>query len=138
MLYLQDEVGRRSRREGVGSRECLLCKSGAVEDAKHFLFVCTKLSHVRDVFCERLSRVCALYNIPSLVDEWNNGDVSSRLCIVLGDCVSLVRKELDRGVSPGDASRDLRLVSNTFLLSLWSVRKKLLYSRPGHSLGQWS
>lgn len=128
MLYLQDEVGRRNRREGKGSRECLLCKSGAVEDAKHFLFVCPKLSHVREVFRERLSRVCSLYNIPSLVDEWNSGDVSSCLRIILGDSLGPFRENLDRGVSPGEASQDLRLVSNSYLSSAWSARKHLLYS----------
>jgi len=126
MLYLNDEVGRRSKREA--DRVCSLCESGEVEDIKHFLFVCPKLSHVRDVFCERLIRLCDVFSIPSLVDVWNNGDVSARLRIVLGSCFELYRKELPREASTGDVARELRLVSNHFLLSLWNVRKKLLYS----------
>lgn len=126
MLYLNDEMGRRSRQEE--DRKCSLCECGEVEDIKHFLFVCPKLSLVRDVFCERLKNICDRYSIPSLVDAWNSGDVSCRLRIVLGECVDFVREEIPREVSPGDAARELRLVSNHFHMSLWSVRKKILFS----------
>jgi hypothetical protein len=126
MIYLNIEVGRRSKR--VGDRICSLCESGVVEDTIHFLFVCPKLSHVRIVFGERLKSICDKYSIPSLVHKWNSDDVSSRLRIVLGECVDIFQKELPRELSPGDAARELHLVSNHFLVSLWSVRKKLLYS----------
>ena len=127
MLYLKDEVGRRSKRKS--DRLCSLCAPVMVEeDADHFLFVCPKLSSVRDVFAERIARVCVKYNIPSLVDEWSNGGVLSRLRILLGSCFDLFQKELHRDLSPGDVARDLRLISNLFIMSLWSVRKKLLYS----------
>ena len=126
MVYLNIEVGKRSRKEE--DRECTLCKSGEVEDTKHFLLACPKLSHVRDVFRDRLVSVCAQYRIPSVVEKWSNGDVSSRLCIVLGSSFEFFRKEVPSEFSLEDAARELRLVSNQFLLSLWSVRKKLLYS----------
>jgi hypothetical protein len=126
MLYLNDEVGRRSKR--VEDRMCVLCNSGMVEDIQHFLFVCPKLCHVREMFRKNFSRVCVKLGIPSMVDVWNSGDVSSHLRIVLGSCVDLFSKELPREVNTADAARELRLVSNHFLLSLWSVRKKLLYS----------
>ena len=126
MLYLNEEVGRRSKR--MKDRECSLCESGEVEDTKHFLFECPKLSRVRDMFRENLVRVCAQYRIPSVVDKWSNGDVSSRLCIVLGSSFRFFKKELPREFSPGEAARELRLISNHLILSLWSVRKKLLYS----------
>lgn len=127
MLYLNDEVGRRSKRER--DRICSLCVSDeVVEDAEHFLFVCPKLSSVRNVFTERLALLCVEYNIPSLVNEWSNGDVSSRLRILLGSCFDFFQKELHRDISPGDVARDLRLISNLFIMSLWSVRKKVLYS----------
>ena len=126
MIYLTDEVGRRSKREG--DRVCTLCESGEVEDILHFLFVCPKLCRVRDMFSENVSRVCAKFGVPNVVNAWHSGDVSSRLSIVLGNCVDLTSKDLSREVSPEDIARELRLVSNHFLLSLWSVRKKLLYS----------
>jgi hypothetical protein len=126
MIYLNIEVGRRSKR--VGDRVCSLCESGVVEDTIHFLFECPKLCHVRTMFGERLKCVCDKHSIPSLVNKWNSDDVSSRLRIVLGECVDIFQKELPRELSPGDAARELRLVSNHFLVSLWSVRKKLIYS----------
>ena len=126
MLYLNDEVGRRSKRDR--DRICSMCDCGVVEDVKHFLFTCPKLSHVRDMFCDRLKSICEKYNISSLVDVWKGDDVSSRLCIVLGDCVGLVREELPGEISPGDATRELRQVTNYFIMFLWSVRRKVLYS----------
>ena len=80
------------------------------------------------MFRDRLVSVCAQYRIPSVVEKWSNCDVSSRLCIVLGSSFDFFGKEVPREFSPEDAARDLRLVSNQFLLSLWSVRKKLQYS----------
>ena len=117
MLYLNDEVGRRSKKEK--DRLCSLCvPDEVVEDAEHFLFVCPKLSSVRDTFVERLTRVCVKFNIPSLVNEWSNGNVSSRLCVVLGNCFDFYQKELHGDFSPGDVARDLRLISNLFIMSL--------------------
>jgi hypothetical protein len=126
MLYLNDEVGRRSKR--YSDRYCSLCVSEeVVEDSEHFLFTCPKLMDVRKVFEGRLRSVCRKYDLRCVVDKWRNGPLSARFIIVLGDCSQIFDNQLDKSLKPGEVAREIRLISNLFISSLWSARKKLMY-----------
>ena len=127
MLHLNEEVGRWSKR--FSDRYCSLCVSEeVVENSEHFLFVCPKLKEIRKGFERRLADLCRKYGIKRVINEWRKGPVSSRFTIVLGDCSEFIGEELDKPLKPGDVAREIRLISNHFISSLWSARKKLLFS----------
>lgn len=54
----------------------------------------------------------------------------------MGDVTDLISRDLvGKPVKPGDAAHEIRLISEHFLISLWSARKKLLFPLDPASAG---
>ena len=126
MCMLNVEKGRRS-----GEREdrmCSLCVQGVEETVEHFLFVCPVFNHLRAQFENNLASRCSRYSTPSLLVKWRSGVHINQAHIVLGDCTKFILSECERESKPGDVAREVRLISNRFIVSLWNARKKLLFS----------
>jgi exonuclease III len=128
MLYLNDEIGRRAKSDQLDEvRHCTLCDLGEVEEAEHFLFQCPFYNDVRDMFYQRLSRVCEKYGTRGVLKEWETGPLDSRFIIVLGDSTNFCSTEIDQSMKPRDAAREIRLIANYFISDLWNARIRKLY-----------
>jgi len=134
MAMLNQEVGRRSK--VMEDRYCVLCDEEEVEESiEHFLFICPVYKEVRKKFESRLSVCCSKYNVKSILTMWNSNDIISKSHVVLGDCTEFVIRECGKDHNPGEAARDIRLLSNKFLETIWNTRKKLIYPDPASAGG---
>jgi len=126
MCMLNVEKGRRSGEPD--DRLCSLCVQGVEETVEHFLFTCPVFNHIRAQFDNNLSSFCSKHNLPSVLVKWRSHVHVDQAHIVLGDCTKFINSECDRESKPGEVAREVRLIANRFLVSLWNARKKLLFS----------